>query len=133
MNRKELPYSFYIVDYEDRNREEFLTVSLRGITHYREGEDEFYSIRKFTREIEQFKAVKLIQFFRDYLRTKVLLHWKERMVRKIFNLKCRFLTTHLFSQNTLMQQYLHFLHSLAEDYSAGNFYPFTLTSTLTLT
>lgn len=32
----------------------------------------------------------------------------------------------------LMQQYLHFLHSLAEDYSAGNFYPFTLTSTLTL-
>jgi len=41
-----MPYSFYIVDYEERRKEEHLTVSLRGITYYKQDDSEFYTIRK---------------------------------------------------------------------------------------
>ena len=49
MNRRHLPYSFYIVSYEERNPHEYLTVSLRGISHYKDDHNEFYSIPTFNR------------------------------------------------------------------------------------
>ena len=50
MNRRSLPYSYYIVEYENRNRAEYLTVSLRGITGFKEDEeDEFYLIPKLAK------------------------------------------------------------------------------------
>lgn len=103
MNRKAAPYSFYIVDYDDRDKEEYLTVSLRGITYYKEEENEFYTIDKFAQEIERYKQIKQIYFFREYVRVKVMNHWKQIMLRRKFNLKCKYITSHLFSQNMLVQ------------------------------
>ena len=51
------------------------------------------------------------------------------MLRRKFNLKCRYLTSHLFHQNMILQQYLHFLHSLAFDYAGGNFFNFNINLT----
>ena len=76
MNRRDQPYSFYIVDYDDRNDAEYLTVSLRGISYYKDDENEFYTIRKFRKEIEVFKKIKRIGFFRNYIREKIIMHWK---------------------------------------------------------
>ena len=54
------------------------------------------------------------------------------MLRRKFNLKCRFIISHLFSQNLMVQSYMHFLHGLAQDYSGGNFFNFNITLTLSL-
>jgi len=47
-------------------------------------------------------------------------------------MKCKYIMSHLFSQNLILQQYLHFLHNLAEDYSGGNFFNFNITFTKSL-
>lgn len=54
------------------------------------------------------------------------------MVRRKFNLKCKYIITHLLSQNSIIQQYLHFLHNIGYDYAGGNFFNFNVTSTTTL-
>ena len=53
---------------------------------------------------------------------KAMTHWKDKMIRKKFNLKCKFLLNNLFSQNMMMQNYLHFLHDLGYQYSGGKFF-----------
>jgi hypothetical protein len=63
---------------------------------------------------------------------KIMMHWKDKMIRKKFNLKCKYIISHLFSQNLIVQEYLHFLHGIGEDYSGGNFFNFTITITRTL-
>lgn len=60
------------------------------------------------------------------------MHWKDKIIRKIFNLKCKYIINHLFSQNIMIQTYLHFLHSLSEDYSGGSFFNFNVNFTMTL-
>lgn len=59
-------------------------------------------------------------------------HWKGMMLRRKFNLKCRFIINHLFNQNAIMQQYMHFLHGLAQDYSGGTFFNFSINLSLPL-
>ena len=49
MNRGEMPYSYYIVEYENVNRDEFLTVSLRGVSIYKNEEAEFTTVEKLSR------------------------------------------------------------------------------------
>jgi hypothetical protein len=56
-------------------------------------------------------------------------HWKSIMLRRKFNLKCRYIVSHLFSQNLMLQDYLHFLHSLAQDYAGGNLFNFQINLT----
>ena len=82
--------------------------------------------------MEQYKQIKRIGFFGEYLKSKVMRHWKERMIRKKFNLKCKYIANHLFSQNMHVQPYLHYLHDLAEDYSKGSFFSFNINMTYTL-
>lgn len=60
MNRGQLPYSYEIVDYEDVNHDEFLTVSLRGVSIYKDGESEFTTAEKLYREIEVYRKIKKI-------------------------------------------------------------------------
>ncbi len=43
MNRATMPYDYYIVEYEQRNMNEYLTVSARGVTFLTDGENEFYT------------------------------------------------------------------------------------------
>jgi len=54
------------------------------------------------------------------------------MLRRKFKLKCKYISSHLFSQNVVLQEYLHFLHGLAVDYAGGNFFNFHVTLTLPL-
>lgn len=125
MNRRQLPYSYYIVDYEDRNRAEYLTVSLRGITSFKEGEDsEFYTNKALSKEIAHYKKIKKIPFFNDYLIVKVMWHWKTIMLRRKFNLKCRYIISHLFSQNLIIQEYMQYVNNIVIDYIGGNFLNF---------
>lgn len=55
-------------------------------------------------------------------------HWKAIMLRRKFNLKCKYIASHLFSQNPILQEYIKYIHSLAVDYSGGNFFNFPASS-----
>lgn len=97
-----------------------------------EGESEFYTLRRFRKEIELYRRLRTVPFFRDYLKAKVTMHWKQHMIRRKLKLKARYLALNLFSQNMPIQAYLHFLHGLGEDYAGGNFFNFNINFTLTL-
>ena len=45
-----MPYSFELVDFENRYSEEYLTVSSRGVTHYIHNEGTFYSLDDWVQE-----------------------------------------------------------------------------------
>jgi hypothetical protein len=103
MNRGPRPYSFYIVDYDSRNLEEYLTVSLRGVTYHKiedeEAEDEFFTIQALHKDVQRYKVIRHIPFFKNYVIQKALNHWKTSMFRKKFINQCQFLKDNLFSQN----------------------------------
>lgn len=85
MNRGQLPYDYQIVEYEQRNRLEYLTVSIRGITFYSYGETDFYTREQLLREIKLYNRVRLIGFFDNYLLVKTIKIWKNAMLKFRFD------------------------------------------------
>ena len=84
MNRGELPYSYYIVEYEDRNPNEYLTVSLRGIAEIKGEDEEFFTKKQLQKEIQKYRQVREIGFFKDYIKTKTFKHWGQKTLKKKF-------------------------------------------------
>lgn len=85
MNRRERPYDYFIVEYEQRNRLEYLTVSIRGITFYSHGESEFYTRDMLLREIKLYNRIRLIGFFDSYCLVKTMKIWKNVMLKFRFD------------------------------------------------
>ena len=98
-----------------------MTVSLGGITFFKNGESEFSDIKTLKREVQKYQQVKKIPFFRDYVLTKVFKHWNSNTVSKKFQSQCKFIGANLFNQNVSLQGYISFLHYTADDFRTSRF------------
>jgi dynein heavy chain, axonemal len=47
LNRRAHAYDYKIVDYDKRNKSEYMTISARGITHYIDNVGEFIKIERW--------------------------------------------------------------------------------------
>ena len=56
-NRKDDYYEFEIVPFSDKNEQEYMTVSSRGIVHFIKGEANFMSIAEWEREARIYKKI----------------------------------------------------------------------------
>ena len=77
------PYDLKIVEFDQRNPQEYFTISARGITHYINGEQEFMTIEEWERESKMFAQLKEIEFFKIYKIWKSFSLWKKFMRRNI--------------------------------------------------
>ena len=51
LNRRNHAYDYKIVDYDKRNKKEYMTISARGITHYVDNIGEFIKIERWEQEV----------------------------------------------------------------------------------
>ena len=54
LNRRNNPYDFKIVEFNERDPIEYMTISSRGITHYIKGVGEFIRIEDWEKEARQY-------------------------------------------------------------------------------
>lgn len=54
LNKCSNPYDFKIVEFDDRNKTEYMTISARGITHFIDDEATFKTIEEWEREAKMF-------------------------------------------------------------------------------
>jgi len=47
LNRRNHAYDYKIVDYDKRNKDEYMTISARGITHYVDNVGDFIKIERW--------------------------------------------------------------------------------------
>ena len=62
-NRKTDFYDYEVVAFDQKNEDDYLTVSKRGVVHYLKGETSFMPILEWEKESQTFKSIKKIQFF----------------------------------------------------------------------
>jgi dynein heavy chain len=95
-NRKEEFYDFEVVNFQEKNDNEYITVSKRGIIHFIKGIPNFISVYQFEREANIYKKIKGIKFFNLFKCWKNFSNWKTLMRRTMFNKTKAFLKKDLF-------------------------------------
>lgn len=107
-------------------------MSLRGISIYKEGESEFTTVSKLSKEIENFRKIKKIEFFARYVIEKAFKQWKIKTIRKKFEGQCKTVSKKVLSQNIVIQGYLQFLFNHVEDFNKCKFLDVYISTTSTL-
>jgi dynein heavy chain, axonemal len=64
LNKRNHSYDFKIVDFHEKNKDEYMTISSRGITHFIKGEAHFMTIEEWEREAKMFHKILEIKFFK---------------------------------------------------------------------
>ena len=72
------PYDFNVKEF-DNNKEEYMPISSRGITHFVEGEGTFLTLDEWEREFTLYDRLRKIRFFAKYKIWKNFLLWKRLM------------------------------------------------------
>ncbi|PFH34693.1 ATPase family associated with various cellular activities (AAA) domain-containing protein [Besnoitia besnoiti] len=106
------PYSYQIVPFSQKNPSDFLTLSCRGVTHYREGGDtEFISLETWESDQEKFRRIISIPFFADYQKWKTLSIWKTVMREVRFKTCASILQKNLFILDGVLRKALFMIRS----------------------
>ncbi|CEL99773.1 unnamed protein product [Vitrella brassicaformis CCMP3155] len=95
MNRSG-PYEFQIVPFSKINPHDYMTISLRGVTHYHHGEVEFTTLQEWQRDQELYRRIIAISFFAKYRKWKMFSVWKRIMRDHSFRKCAKTLTSNLF-------------------------------------
>jgi endonuclease I len=132
MNRGEMPYEYYIVEYENRNRQEYLTVSKRGVTFHTGGEGDFYTREMLLREIKLYNRIKLIPFYQNYLIVKTLKVWKNAMLKRRFDTASQSLEKGLHNLAPHSNQYMSMVGNFLYELSHINFLESRISKTMEL-
>jgi dynein heavy chain len=95
-NRVGGSYEFEFVRFADKNPQEYLTISSRGVTHFVNGEAEFMTLGEWEREYRLYARVKDIKFFKQYKLWKNFSLWKNIRRRNMIRDRAQFLGEQLF-------------------------------------
>merc|ERR550514_71093 len=78
MNRSG-PYEFQIVPFSQINPNDYMTISIRGVTHYAGGQLDFQDLSEWQRDQEMYRKITQIPFFAKYRKWKLFSVWKSVM------------------------------------------------------
>ncbi|CAD8076520.1 unnamed protein product [Paramecium sonneborni] len=97
LNKRDHAYDYEIVEFEDRNVKEYMTISARGITYYQNEEATFLTIEEWQREANLFQDLLKIDFFRKYKLWKNFFLWKRLMRKKILAKNQELMVSNMFT------------------------------------
>lgn len=83
MNKRHHFYDFEIVEYGKINKDDYLTVSARGVTLNRQEQVEFFTLKNWLKQVDQFQKLQKISFFKTYRILKHFLIWRTFTRQKI--------------------------------------------------
>eukprot|EP00930_Biecheleria_cincta_P027502 TRINITY_DN19311_c0_g1_i1.p1 TRINITY_DN19311_c0_g1~~TRINITY_DN19311_c0_g1_i1.p1 ORF type:complete len:4103 (-),score=885.99 TRINITY_DN19311_c0_g1_i1:122-12430(-) len=96
MNRSG-PYEFEIVPFSKINPNDYMTISIRGVTHYSNGELDYQDLTDWQRDQDMYRRIIDIPFFKKYQRWKLFSVWKSAMRNQRVQKCSRTLNAHLFA------------------------------------
>ncbi|CAJ1348169.1 unnamed protein product, partial [Effrenium voratum] len=96
MNRSG-PYEFEIVPFSKINPNDYMTISIRGVTHYSNGELDYQDLADWQRDQDMYRKIIEIPFFKKYQRWKLFSVWKSAMRNQRVQKCSRTLNAHLFA------------------------------------
>ena len=99
-NRRQDYYDFEVVPFNDKNENEYLTVSKRGLVHFIKGSPNFISVEDWEKEANIYRKIRKIKFFNHFKSWKTFSNWKTLMRRTMFNKTSVFLKRELFLLNS---------------------------------
>jgi dynein heavy chain len=102
-NRKGDAYDFEFVSFKDKNPDEYLTISSRGVTHFNKGDAVFLSLAEWEREYKVYQKVKEIKFFKGYKLWKNFSIWKNSRRRNMMQDRAKYLETELFVLDEMLR------------------------------
>lgn len=89
-------YDFELVSFEEKDKEEYLTISTRGVTHFLHNEAVFLTLQEWEREYTLYKKLLNINFFHKYKKWKHFALWKKLRRRNMMVDREQFLKRELF-------------------------------------
>ena len=96
LNKKGDQYEFEFVNFENRDPDNYLTISSRGVTYFKNGESEFLTLEEWDREHTLYQRLKTINFFKQYKAWKNFSLWKNIRRRNMIKERANFLKNQLF-------------------------------------
>lgn len=105
MNRSG-PYEFEIVPFSKINPNDYMTISIRGVTHYANGELDYQDLSEWQRDQEMYRKIIKISFFEKYQRWKLFSVWKSAMRNQRVQKCSRTLNAHLFALDMTLRDSL---------------------------
>lgn len=101
MNRSG-PYEFEIVPFSKINPNDYMTISIRGVTHYANGELDYQDLSEWQRDQEMYRKIVQIKFFARYQHWKMFSVWKSAMRNQRVQKCSRTLNANLFALDTTL-------------------------------
>ncbi|CAG9317056.1 unnamed protein product [Blepharisma stoltei] len=95
-NRGQDAYDLEFVSFNERNQNEYFTISSRGITHFSHGDISFLTLEEWEREYLMYQKLKKIAFFKQYKLWKDFSLWKNMRRRIMMRERAQFLEQELF-------------------------------------
>eukprot|EP00971_Amphidinium_carterae_P086702 1715653-Amphidinium_carterae.2 len=96
------PYEFEIVPFSKINPNDYMTISIRGVTHYSNGELDYQDLSEWQRDQEMYRKIVQIPFFEKYQRWKLFTVWKSAMRNQAVQKCSRTLNGNLFALDTTL-------------------------------
>eukprot|EP00449_Zooxanthella_nutricula_P039744 CAMPEP_0198604010 /NCGR_PEP_ID=MMETSP1462-20131121/152652_1 /TAXON_ID=1333877 /ORGANISM="Brandtodinium nutriculum, Strain RCC3387" /LENGTH=181 /DNA_ID=CAMNT_0044335791 /DNA_START=1 /DNA_END=543 /DNA_ORIENTATION=- len=79
-----------------------MTISIRGVTHYSNGELDYQDLSEWQRDQEMYRKIVQIPFFEKYARWKQFSVWKSAMRNQRVQKCSKTLNSHLFALDTTL-------------------------------
>ncbi|CAK92427.1 unnamed protein product (macronuclear) [Paramecium tetraurelia] len=97
LNKRDHAYDYQIVEFEDRNQKEYMTISAKGITYFQNDDATFLTIEEWQREAKLYQDLQKIDFFRKYKLWKNFFLWKRLMRKNILAKNQDLMISNMFS------------------------------------
>eukprot|EP00656_Telonema_subtile_P000712 TRINITY_DN10343_c0_g2_i4.p1 TRINITY_DN10343_c0_g2~~TRINITY_DN10343_c0_g2_i4.p1 ORF type:complete len:616 (+),score=135.78 TRINITY_DN10343_c0_g2_i4:143-1990(+) len=97
------PYNLRIVPVSSINKDDYYTLGISGVTHFREGSAEFTALEQWQREFKLHSKVRRLPFFRKYRRWKSYFVWRSLVRNAKMTSASRQLAAKLFTLSPLLR------------------------------
>ena len=118
-------YEFYKCSFDQINADtdDYLTISSRGITHFVCKETEFLTISEWKNEIESYKMINQISFFRNFRIGKSFFLWRRLVKRTKMVERGSYLSKELFRADPKINMSLVSIRKLLNSLQSCNIFP----------
>jgi len=114
LNKYSHPYDYRIVDFNERNPDEYMTISCKGVTQFIQKEAHFMSQEEWMAEEDMYYKLQTIDFFCKYKLNKNFRIWKNMMKRHYMKEMSNLLNEKLFAASNSQAALLNIKHHCLE-------------------
>lgn len=98
------PYNLEIVPHSKINKDNYYTMSSKGVTHFQNGQASYVSLDKWIQEHDNYQKILDLTFFKQYRTWKSFYFMKKHVINKRTRKAKKVLTGHLFHLSPILRE-----------------------------